>query len=117
MTTYSGYRTILRVGDVTVLPQHGRPANIASTRITSVNVSLSKFSILLAFRLDNTGTAPVTCDVCVFADTYVRSNNSHPIGALPGNYGLFWGGILEDGSYLSLSIIGKGYPLDRKSVV
>jgi hypothetical protein len=76
----------------------------------SVSVRLSQFTFLLVFKLKNANVSPVTCDVAVFADTFVGENNTHHIASLPGGDGIYWGGMSEH-FHLQLSVIGRHYPL------
>jgi hypothetical protein len=113
-STYWGFRTLLRVNGITQPAIRFASVTVGGITLNSKNISLSLYTILIIYRLDNTNSNDSICDVAIYADTHVGVNHSHYIDRLSDSLGVYWSGVTnvsESFRTLSLNVIAGNYPL------
>jgi hypothetical protein len=105
ISTSLGYGTALRVNNTTVFVSGGLPVNTSSVTLTTRNITLSEFSILVTFVLTNAAPDDVLCDVSLYADTRVGSTELHLVQTLPDGLSFFWQGTYSGVEYTMHPVI------------
>jgi hypothetical protein len=110
LTAYDSYRSLLRVGNRSVYIVQDQLVNASSVFARAMLVSLSPYSILLAYRITSSASDPVACGLAIFADAVIDNNDFHHVAVLPSDQGFYWDGISRGAEY-RISVIGRHYPL------
>jgi hypothetical protein len=109
-TAYFGYGTTLRVSGALANAIESEPVVMRSITLWPSKISLSSYSVLFVCKLTNSDPTPKTCDVAIWADVSIGSNDYHVTGALPGGVGFYWAGDYLSASY-QMNVIFGGSPL------
>jgi hypothetical protein len=86
-TSYSGYSALLRIGSFLSPIISGSSATISSISLSIHSHQLSPNSLLLFFRLSNSGSETQLADVGISSFVLLDDDDSAPISALPLNQG------------------------------
>jgi hypothetical protein len=109
-TSYSGYGTTLRVAGFQAEVYNGQLIEVSGVRLQTFAISLSNFTTIVVFKLTNLDATPTYCDLAIYADTVIGTNESHEVDLVPGAWGLWWHGLYFEREY-DLNAIAGGYPL------